>query len=49
MAKNLTLDEIKDECSLSCEITCDFEQGGNLTNTVGGEGGGFTSEAIVAI
>uniref|UniRef100_A0A6C0BVT2 Uncharacterized protein n=1 Tax=viral metagenome TaxID=1070528 RepID=A0A6C0BVT2_9ZZZZ len=37
MAKNLTL-AIKDECSLSCEITCDFEQGGNLTNTVGGSG-----------
>jgi len=38
MAKNLTLDAKMDECSLSCEITCDFEQGGNLTNTVGGSG-----------
>lgn len=37
MAKNLTLDAKMDECSLSCEITCDFEQGGNLTNTVGGQ------------
>jgi hypothetical protein len=35
MAENLTLDAKMGECSLSCEITCDFEQGGNLTNTVG--------------
>ena len=40
MATTLTLDKIPDECSLSCEITCDFEQGGNLKTAVVEEGRG---------
>ena len=45
MANNLTLSKIKDECSLSCEITCDFEHGGNLTTNATEEGVDFDSDS----